>query len=159
MVIKRFWWKILIISFVSIITIVGCKDDDSTEEIENGEGTKGIFTLTNIPSQYNGEIAFFELENGIMIYDGYQDYLDDPAIISNGSVNIPLWIFECDHDYFDNCDCEPRRYYGNDTFTIGVNNINEIYVGINNGPDISFNSITFNNGSATKKWSDGIVQN
>jgi hypothetical protein len=97
-------------------------------------GGNGTFTLTNIPSHYNGKWAEFEgaTTTGTGIY---------PASwisVSNGSVSIPL------------------PYSGNDNVRFNV----YIWTGSTWGtyprPDIlasvGFNQVPFINGSATRSW-------
>ncbi|MDR2718431.1 MAG: hypothetical protein LBB89_10290 [Treponema sp.] len=157
-----------IIALVAVIgfSMTACGgDDDGGGGGGGGGGSGGKFTLTGIPSEYNGKYA---------LYRGYIELADstsvphfgceDPNVgvwgskmsrISNGSVSMPMWVLDVSK-------FEWRRYSGNDT-------INGPYseVWICDSQTLSydstltvldFDSVTFSKGSATKSWSQGEVK-
>ena len=135
-----------------------------------GSGSGGTFTLTDIPSQYNGKYAaILGVANDAQTFvlKGYQDIninRNPPytlSSISNRQVSMPMWILEVGSN-------PPyKRYSGNYTCT------GPLVVTIYNSQDqsgtsiigwISFDQdyyynlrpVTFSNGSATKSWNDGV---
>jgi len=129
------------------------------KEIGSGGGEAGTFTLTGIPSQYNGKYVMLS---------GHNEKDDDRSVsgcqsinmstqiftlslISNGSVSIPLWTYN--NGSF-------VRYSGNDTFDnieIALFNTQTINAGNSEGclGVLELSSVTFANGSATRAWSNG----
>jgi len=120
----------------------------------------GTFTLTGIPSEYNGKYAY--LAAGL----DHDDFLLGAESInmsrwiytfpriSNGSVSIPLWrIMEWEWDSI-------RRYSGNNTvddvmvYICATSTLSE-----DASPDliqaIRFNKVGFSEGNATKSWNSG----
>jgi hypothetical protein len=155
---KKFWLGMLVLALVFGMTVVGCGgDDDST-----GGNTGGTFTLTNIPTTYNGKYAYFQanLSNGNFIY-GFNSANSATSTITlvqitNGQVTLPMWA------------SISSRYSGNDTVTSNESIGQIVMVGIFNTPTITsseiansiqaayaFQSITFSNGNATKSANDG----
>jgi hypothetical protein len=128
----------------------------------SGEG--GTFTLTDIPSTYNGKyIEFYAVTRNAELM-GCIDFnqitssgnpITTLVQIRNGRADFPMW-------QVTESTPTPVRYYGNDTVTSG-----EALIYDSNDPDnvyedaivgIRFRSgITFTNGSATKSWSEGTV--
>jgi hypothetical protein len=123
---------------------------------QDANSNGGTFTLTNIPSQYNGKYAMLLCDNAFI--SGLQsiDIETEPIIlvrISNGGVNLPLWIE--DRGKF-------VRYSGNHiTWGIVVITDSKIYQDEHPLDDpivvVYFESITFSNGHTTKSWNDGVV--
>jgi hypothetical protein len=113
-------------------------------------GTGGTFTITGIPSEYNGKYAYLF---GDVTIIGLQSFNMSSRIltlspISNGSVSIPLWA-----DIFSD---NPVRYSGNDTLNVEVNISNsQTLTNFESSTIFGFSSVTFSNGSATKSWSEG----
>jgi len=123
--------------------------------------TGGTFTVSGIPSQYNGKYAtIFKVDDDKVIF-GFQSYtggIMTLAKISNGSVSLPTWIL--DDDIYLTYG-EFIKYSGNDTFE-------DIYIGIYENATVSdddeeVNPIyadywegltTFVNGSVAKNWSN-----
>jgi len=113
--------------------------------------TTGTFTVTGIPSQYNGYYAVLAGgSNNITLY-GFQSATSREYMlskISNGIVNIPLWKED---------GASLVRYSGNDTidsitvFIKGGSSLNDLSV-IVGSYSSSFKSVTFSNGSATRIW-------
>jgi len=123
-------------------------------------GGSGGFTLTGIPSEYNGKYAAIFVtgltgDSKLTLF-GVQTIGDKPPEsatlprISNGKVTIPMWQAKNEIR---------ERYFGDDTATFIVGIIESLNYS-QNGKDYSathmFQGITFKNGSATKAWSDGI---
>jgi len=127
------------------------------------DSADGTFTLTGIPSEYNGKYAVFAAYDSIVGFQSYNKNTDTITLprILNGSVSIPLWK----EDNFGN----PVRYSGNDTFNVTVViNSSEKISGSGDDIDpldaITFDSIKFTNGNASKSWVsayslDGIWEN
>jgi hypothetical protein len=174
---KKFWLGILGIVLVFGMTVVGCDNDSTNRNDDNNKNgndsnnngdTDGTFTLTGIPSKYNGKHAILEAyeEDGSDGIIGHQSHSVSTNTftavrISNGSVSIPVWrpVLANDVSYV--------RY--SDSHTFG-----EVYVGIINvvtftGEEVShenvsfledvilFTSVAFSNGSATRAWSAGTI--
>jgi len=120
----------------------------------------GTFTLTGIPSQYDGKYAFFlsgHVNNDNFKVIGAQfDYSTEELTnceISNGSVSLPMWKCIVDND--DNIiDIEP--YSGNDmvVFYIIIYASSDDFDASQALALASFEtSVTFSNGIATRSWS------
>jgi len=131
-----------IIALIAVIgfSMIGCKDDD--------DGGDGTFTVTGIPSEYNGKYAYFYGMVGNTRVFGAQSYATgglygiEQARIENGSVILNMWV-----------ETNGSRYSGNDTVV-------ENALVIDLPEEDSFisqvwESIVFSNGSATKTWSSG----
>jgi len=130
-----------VLGFIALIAVIGfsmigCKDDDE----DGGEG--GTFTVTGIPSEYNGKYAYFEgVNDEVVIWGSHED--GHPVQITNGNINIPMWLgYDTSVRYSGNHTVE-----GGLSITIAADNYNYIYR--------LWESITFSNGSATKTWSSG----
>ena len=154
---KRKWLGILAIVLVFGQTVVGCDDSDDN----------GYFTLTGIPTQYNGMFASLSGSNN---YDGENIYgfntynastLEETnVLISNGSVRLPIWQGQEEVQPWGTTRWIYRRYYPNGTFDV------TIYIHQDSVPDYggygvrivtgrSFASVQFSNGSATRAWNAG----
>jgi hypothetical protein len=150
---------ILAFTLVFGMMVFGCKDkpdDNNQGNNNNSGGTPGTFTLTNIPSEYNGKYGDFEADIGIDYVEifGFQslDVLTDTITysrISNGGVSIPAWIVENENTV--------KRYNGNHTgrLWVTISDSNNFEFKDIRGW-IDFESVTFTNGSATKSFNDGI---
>ena len=140
---------------------------------EQTPGPDGTFTLTGIPSQYNGKYAVFYSVYYGSPDDEYEEYNDPQVIgcqsfnlstytitaslISDGSVSLPMWTYT-------NSGTNVTRYSGNDTFdaeviittpqTFNMENIFSEGVGV---ALVAYESVTFSNGSAARTWSQGEV--
>jgi fibronectin type 3 domain-containing protein len=128
---------------------------DDSRPVIGSAIANGTFTLTGIPSMYNGMYACFFQYGDVYIIGGESvdesGYTATASPISNGSVNIPVWMLEGEY---------ATGYFGNHTFY-------EFYVEIINDETynsasefvtgISFESVTFSNGSATRSWAQGDV--
>ena len=120
----------------------------------------GIFTLTGIPSTYNGKYVYLSQSTAMPPPDelifGFQSINANTlkitlCSISNGTVNLPLWKMKIGEAY--------TRYSGNDTIILSIAILNSqtfsesdlaSAIGI-----FVFSSVTFSNGCAEKSWSDG----
>jgi hypothetical protein len=121
-----------------------------------GAAGAGTFTLSGIPSQYNGKYALLMGEGNDEMLFGCQSINASTgamtlALISGGSVNIPLWqIGEPDL----------TAYSGSQTLQVLVAIVDTpaIADGFNND-DLAarryFSSVAFSNGGAAKAWGDG----
>jgi hypothetical protein len=153
---KKFWLGMLVMVLAFGMTVVGC-DNGSTSK---GEDSNGVFTLTGIPSIYDGKYAylFASVENSSAdtLIVGCQNANMSTAVftlctISNGSVSLPMW--------------KPipgnlLKYFGNDTLSVKVFIYNSQTMSLVDSSGgfvyfINFPSVTFSKGSATKSWSDG----
>ena len=140
-------------SWFNVLVGTWTKGDGGTTPGGNtpsGEG--GTFTLTGIPSQYNGMWAYLETENSTIagaqtVNTSTEAYTLSP--ISNGSVSIPMW---------KKSGSTITRYSGNDTIAVGVGIFNVATSTSMEDPITGkgFYSVTFSNGSATRAWSDGV---
>jgi hypothetical protein len=129
-----------------------------------GGGGKGTFTLTGIPPEYNGMYAtceFLSLSGSGRIFGSQSSSYDKTTSIltitgskiSNGSVNIPLYVNFYDGD-------NTKRYDRNDKNCYVAVDIYDIQTFNNHEPkkvSVSFSSVTFSNSSAKKSWKDGEV--
>ena len=127
------------------------------KETGSGGGEASTFTLTGIPSQYNGKYVYLnggsESGGGVL---GFQSVNMSTqtftlCLISNGSVSLPMWIVSTG---------TPVKYSGNDTWDfIGAYLVNTQTVTGDLMAQaigyITFPSVTFANGSATRAWSQG----
>ena len=124
-----------------------------------GGGEGGTFTLTGIPSQFNGKYAYLMAGEDVSI-NGFQSINISEntftlCLISNGSVSIPLWTSN---------NSSIVRYSGNHTayVVVALFNTQTLTVTDDSPPPtigvIDFSSVTFKNGSATRSWSQGEAQ-
>jgi len=153
----------------SMVLIIGFSftacggDDDGDSGGGGGGGSGGTFTLTDIPSQYDGMYARIKyvdygVSNGLLCgYKSWNEKTDTYTFcrISNGSVKIPM-----------------RNGFGKDAKGFSGNKTNTLFRvdifysetgGIGGGlffqasraSNVTFDSVTFSNGNATKSWNDG----
>jgi len=129
-------------------------------------GGGGTFTVTGIPSVYNGKYAMFMGNDDppTMFFIGCQDYdyelnVTTAVQIVDGSVNLPMWKIEGDVYEVTSI----VSYSGNDTF-LGWLHICELETVDHSAimePIISavWDSIAFLNGNAERTWdsADGYV--
>ena len=156
MVKRNFWLGILVMVLVFGFLVIGCGDDQNNDD--NGKNDGGIFTLTDIPDEHDGKYALIGSdanEDGEQLW-GSQNLNTQSSTaspISNGTVNIPMWIIK--NGNFN-------KYNGNGTFDFGVylfdiSIINHEEVGDKKILENFFESVKFSNGSATKSWNDGEI--
>jgi hypothetical protein len=124
----------------------------------------GTFTLTDIPSKYNGKYAGLEASN-------YADTISIAGAqsvnwptrgytlvkISNGKVDLPLW---CWTSWSSG---NITGYYGTETCVVTVGIFDTSTVNTNNEDEnplvgILFETVAFSKGNATKSWNSGVVQ-
>ena len=120
-------------------------------------GGDGTFTVTGIPSEYNGQYAFFtggDSDLGIVSWEKIGT-LEKNSRISNGRVVLPLWIQLADTGSVDDF----VKYSGDHTLVVTVYIFSSESELFSLGDFVYFNSIEFSNGSATRAWRDGEVQN
>ena len=135
---------ILIIALAVIIgfTFTACDEDNG----ENGGGG-GTFTLTDIPAKYNGQYASLQagnLSNPMPTLLGAGSNKSSYPQISNGSVKITMFKF-ANNGVGDG-------YTGNDTHAVVVAIMDSIPA--TSVMMITYNSVTFSSGNATKSWND-----
>ena len=145
-----------IIALVAVIgfSFTACGDDDDKDD----KGGGGTFTLTNIPSEYNGKYVWFYLDNdpdntGVEWAYGtvseYGSQYEFPRI-SNGRASIPLWK-AADGERYTRTETVPCEGF--------ILNADGISGTVGGGINFYFNSVSFTNGSATKSWNDAIIRN
>ena len=126
-------------------------------KLESGGGT---FTLTDIPSTYDGKYA--ELEGYLVSSRDlrfYGEKGDSPTVIrsrvSDGKLILPMWVLVYSTEYKN---WEFKRYSGNDVVRVYIRIFedesgrrgNGVYFGDNDVPPVHFSK-----GSAIKSWNDG----
>jgi len=115
----------------------------------------GSFTLTGIPSQYNGKYVFLEGEHrdgellGCISVNVETEEVTLPRI-SNGRVSIPMWVFNESSNTVS-------KYSGNNTVEYLEIMICNSADGDDAIAEIEFEDIVFKNGKATKSWNEGEV--
>ena len=115
----------------------------------------GTFTLTGIPSQYNGKYVLLvgeyrdgELLGCIKVNIETED-VTLPRI-SNGRVSIPMWIVNESSN-------SVSRYSGNHTVEFLEIMICNSANGDDEEAEIEFEDIVFTKGKASKSWNEGEV--
>jgi len=140
-----------IVALVAAIGFSMAACDDGSGGGGNG-GSGGTFTITNIPSQYNGKYVSLQGHNinetvGIFGYDpGNATY----PKISGGKVSIPLWTL--------NSSATIVRYSGSDTFNLAIF-IVENSSGAGSGTTLhagTISSVKVSNGSGTTSYNGGL---
>ena len=153
---------IKLIGIIALVAAIGFSmaacDDNSGGGGGDAPGTGGGsgFTVTGIPSKYNGKYAGLVTTAGNVTVLGFQSY-DGRDIkhcrISNGRVSIPLWVVNNAYSGFD-------KYSGNDTYSSVICTIvNYDRVGDNEDPiaSVIYSQVKFSNGNATRAWNNGQV--
>jgi len=122
-----------------------------------GAGGGDGFTITGIPSEYNGKYAMLNGLAGANVIVGYESNDNKLVLprIANGRVSIPLWKDKDGGVTMKNT----VRYSGSDTgLGVAVN----IYDDAGGGGDVvataAYALIKFSNGNATKSWSGSLVK-
>jgi hypothetical protein len=133
---------------------------EDTDGGSSGGGGIGIgqttFTLTDIPSKYEGKYARISLV-GEGLLTGAQNITSKSVTlpkISGGKVVIPIWRINSVTSF--------SKYTDNGTFTLGtVNLYNSGNDNVNASQkelvDAVFMSITFSKGNATRSWKDALT--
>jgi hypothetical protein len=129
--------------------IVGC-----------GKGAAGGgdgFTITGIPSEYNGKYAMLNGLAGANVIVGYESNENKLVLsrIANGKVSIPLWRDKDGGVTMKNT----VKYSGSDTaLGLAVN----IYDDAGGGGDVvataAYALVKFSNGNAAKSWSGSLTK-
>jgi len=146
---KKIWFGMLVMVLVFGMLVVGCDNDT----IDDNGGTGGSFTLTNIPSKFNGKYAMYMMmayEPPVLV--GVQSVSMTTGVITlvqifNGSVSLPMWVAT---------DIGYQRFSGNRTVNESMILILNTLTFTQNTPeeyllaDVYFESITFSNGNVTK---------
>jgi hypothetical protein len=127
-------------------------------------GSASGFTVTDIPSAWNGQYAYAEgyVGNSVIIGAATQPTINSThvavagVLIQNGTVTLPLWLVSDDGD--------GSSYTGSDTvsdfWVLGTATaaITEDSATTNVfTSEVIFASVTFSNGSATKAMSEGTM--
>jgi hypothetical protein len=148
-----------LVGIITIMAVIGfsmaaCDNggDDNQGHDNQGQGT---FTLTGIPSEYNGKYILFRGYNGEGEVRGFQSAVNTSTglvnlvPISSGSASIPLWIRW------------GVRYSGNDTGEASVFIFSQQQITFGDMPvpidGRYIASGTFSNGSASRTWSQGTT--
>ena len=138
----------------------GAVATDTDTGSSSSSGIIGIgqttFTLTDIPSKYEGKFARISLI-GDAVLTGAQNITSKSVTlpkISGGKVVIPLWKINSVTSF--------SKYTDNGNFTLGtVNLYNSGNDNVNASQkelvDAVFMSITFSKGNVTKPWKDAIT--
>jgi len=149
-------------TFMAVVAIIalsltGCSSDDNSGN-SNPE-TGGTFTVTGIPSMFNGKYVGFsgaEAPDDFAFFVGCQSLNMTTQVMTfvqivNESVSLPMWT--------GNASEEIVRYYGNDTIQGSIIITNSAQNPLNLTGNLIDNhfweSITFSNGSVIKTWSSG----
>ena len=122
-------------------------------------GSGGTFTLTDIPSKYNGKYAILYAEGDDYELAGIKGqseprYYFFSVPISNGKAVIPLWIVKDDDYEFTKL---LSRYSGSDDFAVLITISDKHLVEAGYEGDlaaIEFEYVTFKNGSVKKSFKD-----
>ena len=147
---RNIFWLVMPAMVLALgMTVVGCDNDTAN-------GKDGTFTLTGIPSEYNGKYAYLNAIADVTIY-GQQSMTTTGLItlspISNGSVSIPLWTLDTDYNLV--------RYSGNHTagfVYVSIWNSQTPGIGVSDPSpigSIQFSNVKFSNGGVTRAWSAG----
>ena len=148
---KRVLLVILAIALIFGMMVVGCGKGSK-------DGGSGVFTITGIPSTYNGKYAMLMGLGGSVIY-GFQSNVGGNikySRISNGKVSIPLWKNKDGGVDIENV----ARYSGNDiALGLGVDIYDSEDGNGSKVTSVGFLLVKFSNGSATKAWKDGTTTN
>jgi hypothetical protein len=159
------------LSFISImlalalafgLAFVSCDNDTTSGGNTPGgntpSGGASTFTLTNIPSQYNGKYAYLQAisASGKEIH-GFQSSTSSASTlvsISNGRAIFPLAAWDSTSS--------GAPYNGTELANVAVLISNQATaphgVQLEEIARIYFMNVSFTNGSATKSWADGTVQ-
>ena len=147
-----------ILAIIALVAVIGfsfaaCGGGGGGDGDGDGGGSGGTFTLTDIPSEYEGWYAEInQFYNGLKYLDGADDVLlNKYPRISGGRVSIPLWSSS-------ESEPKPKRYTGNDMIDINV------YFSPKDGDEfrlqyVNFGLVEFSNGSAARSWKDVVRNN
>jgi len=148
---KKFRMGMLVMALVFVMTVVGCSI---------GSIGGGRFTLTDIPSKYNGKYAALagtNLSDIKIAYVGYQSVngkdKNKLCRISDGRVSLPMWTVDRS--------TKIEKYSGSDTLNMVTVSIYDSETKAKENPGVPvasnvFMSVAFSKGSATKSWKSGM---
>ena len=158
---KKWWLGMLAMVLVFTMAVVGCDDGSDGGSDDGGDG----FTLTDIPSEFNGKYIWLEAEAetnyayimGVNSFNSQTEIMTLPRI-ANGRVSIPVWLVTDGVSEFD----YGTKYSGSHTFDeleIAIFDTETIsMVGDNWGnatETLEFENVRFSNGSAKRSWKAG----
>jgi hypothetical protein len=157
---KKFSFISIVLALVLALGFVSCDNDTTSGGNTPGgntpSGGASTFTLTNIPSQYNGKYAFVQAQSAtVQSILGYQSVnwsTGDVTLvpISNGRASIPLF----GETGF--------AYTGTEAVHVAVVIYDQRIVSASTEGNyiaaVQFMNVPFTNGSATKSWADGTTQ-
>jgi hypothetical protein len=126
---------------------------------DGDEDGRGIFTLTDIPAEYHGKYAllYAEYDDEAMII-GAKDIDGETGVfllaaITDGSVDIPLWLVTYEDDYLT-----VDHYAGNETLDVGIEIFDDEAVILSDDPQplgwAGFDDVNFIESRATLSWND-----
>ncbi|MDR2596604.1 MAG: hypothetical protein LBC76_04700 [Treponema sp.] len=144
---------ILAIALILGIMTAGCSKGKSRSNTKTSDG--GTFTLTGIPSEYNGKYAMIDIMSagGVDLIFGCQAFDTSKnkftlSGISNEKVSIPMWTW---------LGAMSKGFSGNKTCDIEVSISDSSETG--KGFDVlarkDFKAVKFSDGNAKKAWKDG----
>jgi len=144
---KKFWLVIL-----STVLVFGF----SVVELNAQTTSGGTFTLTSIPSRYNGKYVVLAGEDdrgNIELYGAaridYDAEMFTGVRISNEEVIIPMWIVRDDGE-------DISRYTGNHNIELYIYIFDKATIGGDDDEiaEVYFERIRFTNGNARRSWDD-----
>ena len=163
--IMRILWIITVLTAVVGFGLISCSDGDSNGGSNgvgggNGSGTGGMFTLTDIPSKYNGKYLIVQGGTNTLVVGGAQNYNPSNKTstlvqITDGKASLPMWSGDIEtFEYYG-----LNRYFGNDTIDleVGISNVQTSVMYENSGIWIAvgyFYSVTFINGGAAMSFNN-----
>ena len=162
---KRFSFLLAMLALVLALGLafVSCDNDTTSSGNTPGgntpSGGANTFTLTNIPSQYNGKYAYLQAisASGKEIHGVQNIGTQSIALvpISNGRANFPLLVW-------GGGGSSGAPYNGTETATVAVAISNQASqpfgIELEIIAQIIFLNVAFTNGSAAKSWADGTAQ-
>jgi len=157
------WFGIIALAAVIVFSMTAATCGSKSDGSSGGGGSGGIgigqttFTLTDIPSKYEGKYARISLVGGSVMLTGAQNITSKEVTlpkISNGQVIIPLWVIKNITSFV--------RYTDNGNFTLGTVNIynsgnDNVNAKQKELVDAVFMSVAFSKGNVTKSWKDALT--
>jgi hypothetical protein len=139
-------------SYTVTVSASGYNSKTSAAVTVSAASAGGTFTMTGIPSEYNGKYAAFQGNGDHLIIGAQSVNVSIPTItgviVSGGSVSLPVWLI-------DNSNTG-TRYTGNHTFAVQFfivpyQSFNPETVPLINAA--LYEQVAFSNGNATRDWS------
>jgi len=149
---RKFWLGILVIALVLGIMAAGCSKGKNRSKSKTSDG--GLFTLTGIPSEYNGKYAMIDVTSagGVDLIFGCQAFDSSKnkftlSGISNGKVSIPMWTW---------LGAKSKGFSGNKTcdIEVSISDSSETGGNFNILARVDFKAVKFSGGNANKAWKD-----